>query len=91
MNLVLEIRLVPKEMGKFLFQSVFAFPRRFFYSVPAPLNSANPYLGVSCPPSDCVQDLDRYFLVSQVWLQIYCFYWHVFCLGYSQNLFNCET
>ena len=85
MNLVLEIRLAPKQMGKLLLQSVFVFSRSFFYSVTAPLDSANPYLGVSCSPSDCVQDLDRYFLVSQVWLQIYRFYWHVFCLGYSQT------
>ena len=54
MNLVLEIRLVPKEMKKFLLQSVFAFPRSFFHSVSAPLNSADPYYGVSGPPGDIV-------------------------------------
>ena len=68
MNLVLEIRLAPKQMGKFLLQGIFTLPCSFFYSVSAPLNSANPYFRVSCPPSDSVQDLDRYFLVSQVWL-----------------------
>ena len=68
MNLVLEIRLVPKEMGKLLLQSVFAFPRGFFYSVSAPLNSANLYFGISCPPGDSVQNLDRYFLVTKVCL-----------------------
>ena len=47
MNLVLEIRLISKEVGKFFLQSVFAFPRSFFYSMSAPLNSANPYLRVS--------------------------------------------
>ena len=82
MNLVLEIRLVSKEMGKLLLQSIFTFPRNFFYSMSTPLNSANPYLRVSCPPFGSVQNLDRYFLVSQVWLQIYCFHWHVLCLGY---------
>jgi len=40
--LVLEIRLVSKEMGKLL-QSIFAFPRSFFYPLSAPLHSANPY------------------------------------------------
>ena len=49
MNLILEIRLVPKEVGKLLLQSIFAFPRSFFYSVSAPLNSAYPYFGVSGP------------------------------------------
>jgi len=43
MNLVLKIRLVPKEMGKLLLQSIFTFPRNFFYSMSAPLHSANPY------------------------------------------------
>ena len=43
MNLVLEIRLVPKKMGKLILQSIFAFSRSFFYSVSAPLHSANPY------------------------------------------------
>ena len=85
MNLVLEIRLASKQMGKFLLQGIFTLPCSLFYSVFAPLNSANPYFGVSCPPSDSVQDLDRYFLVSQVWLQIYRFYWHVFCLGNPQT------
>ena len=85
MNLVLKIRLVPKEMGELLFQSVFTFPCSFLHSVSAPLDSENPYLGVSHPPCDSVQNLDQYLLVSQVWLQIYCFYWHVFCLGYSQT------
>ena len=42
MNLVLEIRLVPKEIGKLL-QSIFAFPRSFFYSVSDSLHYANPY------------------------------------------------
>ena len=64
MNLVLEIRLVPKEMGKFLLQSVFAFPRRFFYSVSAPLYSAYSYFRVSSPPGDGVENLDRYFFIS---------------------------
>ena len=64
MNLVLEIRLAPKQVGKFLLQSVFTFPRRFFYSMSAPLDSANPYFGVSRPPGDSVQNLDRYLLVS---------------------------
>ena len=73
------------EMGKLLLQSIFVFPRSFFYPVSAPLDSANPYFGVSCPPGDSVQNLDRYLLISQVWLQIYCFYWHVFCLGYLQT------
>ena len=85
MNLVLEIRLAPKQMGKFFLQSIFTFPCSFFYSVSAPLDSANPYFGVSGPPYDSVQNLDRYLLISQVWLQIYCFYWHVFCLGYLQT------
>ena len=74
MNLVLEIRLASKEVGKLLLQSIFTLPYNFFYSVFAPLYYANPYFRVSCPPSDSVQDLDRYFLVSQVWLQIYRFY-----------------
>ena len=68
MNLVLEIRLVPKEMGKFLLQSVFAFSRRFFYSVfysvSAPLDSAYSYFRVSGPSGDSVENLDRYFLIS---------------------------
>jgi len=85
MNLVLEIRLASKQMGKLLIQSVFAFPHSFFYSVSAPLNYANPYLRVSRPPGDGVQNLDWYFLISQVWLQIYRFYGHVFCLGYPQT------
>ena len=85
MNLVLEIRLDPKQMGKLLLQSIFVFPRRLFYSMSAPLDSANPYFGVSCSLGDGVQNLDRYFLVPQVWLQIYRFYWHVFCLGYPQT------
>ena len=42
-NLVLEIRLVPKDMGKLLLQSIFALPCSFFYSVSTPLQSANPY------------------------------------------------
>ena len=61
MNLVLEIRLTPKQMGEFFLHGSVTFPCSFFYSVSAPLDSANPYLGVSCPPSDCVQNLDRYF------------------------------
>ena len=68
MNLVLEIRLVPKEMGKLLHQSVFAFPGSLFHSLSAPLNSAYPYFGVSGPPSDRVHNFDRYLLVMQVWL-----------------------
>ena len=64
MNLVLEIRLAPEQMGKLLLQGVFAFPRSFFYSVSAPLNSADPYFGVSGSPGDSVHDSDRYFLVS---------------------------
>ena len=44
MNLVLEIQLASKEVGKLLLQSIFAFPRSFFYSVSGPLYSANPYL-----------------------------------------------
>ena len=63
MNLVLEIRLASKQMGKLLLQSVFAFSRRFFYSMSAPLDYANPYFGVSCPPGDSVQNLDRYLLI----------------------------
>ena len=59
MNLVLEIRLVPKEMGKFLLQSVFAFPRRFFYSVSAPLDSAYPYFRVSGPSGDSVENQEK--------------------------------
>ena len=43
MNPVLEIRLASKEMGKLLLQSIFAFPRSFFYSMPTPLDSANLY------------------------------------------------
>ena len=43
MNLVLEIRLAPKEMGKLLLEGIFVFPRSFIYSVSAPLHSANPY------------------------------------------------
>jgi hypothetical protein len=85
MNLVLEIRLAPKQMGKFFLQSIFTLPCSLFYSMSAPLNSANPYFGVSGSPGDGVQNLDRYFLVPQVWLQIYHFYWHVFCLGYPQT------
>ena len=68
MNLVLEIRMAPKEVGKFVLQSIFTLSCSFFYSVSAPLNSANPYFGVSCPPSDSVQNLDRYFLVPKVCL-----------------------
>ena len=64
MNLVLEIRLVPKEMGKFLLQSVFAFPRRFFYSVPTSLDSAYPYFRVFGLPGDSIENLDRYLLIS---------------------------
>ena len=82
MNLVLEIQLVPKEMGKLLLQSIFAFPRSFFYSVSAPLDSANLYFRISRSSCDSVQNLDRYLLISQVRLQIYCFYWHMFHLGY---------
>ena len=67
-NLVIEIRMAPKQMGKFLLQSVFAFPHSLFNSVSTPLDSANSYFGVSGSPGDSVQNLDRYFLVSQVWL-----------------------
>ena len=61
MNLVLEIWLASKQMGKFLLQGIFTLPCSLFYSVSAPLNSSNPYFGVSCPPSDSVKDLDRIF------------------------------
>ena len=64
MNLVLEIRLIPKQVGKFLLQGVFAFPCRFFYSVSAPLDSAYPYFRVSGPSGDSVENLDWYFLIS---------------------------
>ena len=64
MNLVLEIRLVPKEMGKFLLRSVFALPRRFLYSVSAPVDSAYPYFRVSGSSGDSVENLDRYILIS---------------------------
>ena len=85
MNLVLEIRLAPKQVGKLLLQTVFAFLGSFFHSMSAPLNSADQYFRVSRLPGDGVQNLDWCFLVSQVWLQIYRFYGHVFCLGYPQT------
>ena len=53
MNIVLEIRLVPKEMGELLFQSVFTFPSSFLNSVSAPLNSTNLYFRIFCPSCDC--------------------------------------
>ena len=68
MNLVLEIRLAPKQMGKLILQSIFALPCSFLYTVSAPLNSTNLDFGVSCPPSDSVQNLDRYFLIPKVCL-----------------------
>ena len=62
-NLILEIRLVPKEMGKLLLQCVLAFPSSFCYTMSTPLHSAHPYFRVSCPFGDSVQDFDRYFLI----------------------------
>jgi hypothetical protein len=44
MNVVLEIRLVPEHVGELLPQRVLLFPCGFFYSVPAPLNSAHSHL-----------------------------------------------
>jgi hypothetical protein len=43
MNLVLEIQLVPEQMGKLFLQRIFLFPRGFFYSVCAPLDPAHLY------------------------------------------------
>jgi hypothetical protein len=44
MNLVLEIRLVPEQVGKLIPQRVLSFPCGFFYSVSVPLDSAHSYL-----------------------------------------------
>jgi hypothetical protein len=43
MNLILEIRLVPEQVGKLFPQRILSFPHGFFYSVSAPLDSAHPY------------------------------------------------
>jgi len=54
MNLVLEIRLIPKQMGKFLLQGVFAFPCRLFHTVSAPLDPADSHFGVSGSSGDSI-------------------------------------
>ena len=85
MNLVLEIRLAPKQMGKLFLQSIFTLACSFFYSVSAPLDSAYPYFRISGLPGDSVENLDRYFLIPQVGLQIYRFNRHMLYFGYPQT------
>jgi hypothetical protein len=43
MNLALEIRLSFEQVGKLLLQRVLSFPRDFFRSGSAPLDSGHPY------------------------------------------------
>jgi hypothetical protein len=43
MNLILEIRLDPEQVGKLFPQRVLSFQRGFYYSMSASLNSAHPY------------------------------------------------
>jgi hypothetical protein len=53
-NLVLEIRLVSKEMGKLLPKGIFSFPCCFCFSVPTPLNMTNSDGCHFCLNGDCV-------------------------------------
>jgi hypothetical protein len=54
MNLVLEIRLVPKRMGKLFSQGIFSFPGCFCFGISIPLNMINSDCCRSSSLGDCV-------------------------------------
>jgi len=65
-NLILEIRLPPKQVGKLFLQGIFSFPGSICFGMSAPLNTTNSECFHRGLLGDCVQDFDWNFLISKI-------------------------